>query len=213
MADRDGVEALSMRSLAQALDVVPMALYKHVADKEDLLNGMVDVVISEYASANSAASEVEGDWREGARVAVLAARRSVLAHPWVRGVIETRVLRTPMVLHHMEHLTQCFLRGGLSPDLAHHGMHVLGSRIWGFSPEMFNPPSAGAPGATKPQKRSTTPAPDPADYPGIMSVAADARTRRPQATGCDEDFEFVFALDLILDAVARLHDHGWQSPS
>jgi len=49
MADRDGVEALSMRSLAQALDVVPMALYKHVADKEDLLNGMVDVVISEYA--------------------------------------------------------------------------------------------------------------------------------------------------------------------
>jgi hypothetical protein len=46
-----------------------------------------------------------------------------------------------------------------------------------------------------------------------MSVAADARTRRPQATGCDEDFEFVFALDLILDAVARLHDHGWQSPS
>jgi len=187
-----------MRRLADGLGVVPMALYKHVADKEDLLNGMVDELIGEFGQGGP-----RGDWQNEVRQRVLAARVVVQTHPWARRLIETRTIRTAAVLAHMEAVTQAFLRGGLSPDLTHHVMHALGNRIWGFSPELFNDPSAGT--------SSTQAGLDPLDYPGILAVSADATARRPGATGCDEDFEFAFALDLILDAAARLQASGWVS--
>lgn len=207
LADREGIDAVSMRRLADTLGVVPMALYKHVTDKEDLLDGMVDAVIGEFP-ADEPDSGGEAAWKPAIRHTVLAARRIVASHPWARGALETRTRRSPAVLGYMEALTSCFLRGGVSPDLTHHAMHALGNRIWGFSPELFNDP--GRPGdRTRPAERS----PDPADYPGIVAVAADAAARRPGAVSCDEDFEFGFALDLILDAVERLHTAGWSSPT
>ncbi len=207
LADEEGADALSMRRVADALGVVPMALYRHVADKEDLLDGLVDSVIGEFA-APAGDAETTGDWRARVRAAAFDARHVVAHHPWARRAIETRTQRTPAVLAHMERLTQLFLDGGLSPDLTHHAMHVLGNRIWGFSPELFNDP-----GHQAVRRPSLGPAPDPADYPGILAIAADARGRRPDAVGCDEDFEFGFALDLILDAVHRLHESGWVSPA
>jgi hypothetical protein len=107
----------------------------------------------------------------------------------------------------MEAVTSLFLAGGLSPDLTHHVMHVLGNRIWGFSPELFNDPG----GRPAPDRPRTSGEPDPADFPGILAIAADAAARRPGATGCDEEFEFRFALDLILGAVERLQADGWSS--
>ena len=211
LADRDGIESLSMRRLAETLGVVPMALYKHVADKEDLVDGMVDTVIGEFAPGEpgepSGAGECDGHWKPTVRRTVLSARRVVASHPWARAALETRTRRTAAVLAHMETLTSAFLRGGLSADLTHHAMHALGNRIWGFSPELFNDP--GRPGGAA---RSNQPAPDLAAFPGIVAVATDAAARRPGATSCDEDFEFGFALDLILDAVERLHEAGWSSP-
>lgn len=204
LADAEGVSAVSMRRLAQTLGVVPMALYKHVADKEDLLDGMVDMLIDEMPVPDRDAS---GHWRAAVREALLAARAVVTGHPWARRTIETRTVRTPAVLAHMERVTQIFLRAGFSPDLTHHVMHLLGNRIWGFSPELFN--DAG--NAPTTQRSRTSGTPDPQDYPGIMSIATDARERRPGATGCDEDFEFDFALDAILDAVARLRRSRWVS--
>ncbi len=218
LADADGVEAVSMRRLAQELGVVPMALYKHVADKEDLLDGMVDLVVEDFREGipdqpdrpgQPGRPDPDADWRGGARARILAARRSLQAHPWVRRAIETRTRRTPIVLGHMEALTSTLLGGGLTPDLTHHAMHVLGNRIWGFSPELFTEPQGGTSGSPR---RATTPAPDPADYPGIMAVTIDAMARRPGAPSCDEEFEFVFGVDLILEAVERLHLAGWSSP-
>lgn len=208
LADREGIESLSMRRLAETLGVVPMALYKHVADKEDLLDGMVDTVIGEFASESS--DEGGAHWKPAVRRTVLSARRAVANHRWARGALETRTRRTAAVLGHMEALTSAFLRGGLSPDLTHHAMHALGNRIWGFSPELFNDP-----GRPTGRRRSSVPGPefDPETFPGIVAVATDAAARRPDATSCDEDFEFSFALDLILDAVERLHDADWLSPT
>mgnify|MGYP000860315916 FL=1 len=206
LADAEGVEAVSMRRLADRLGVVPMALYKHVSDKEDLLDGMVDRVIGEFHLDSAPPRSVS--WADAVRAALLSARSVVQRHPWARRVIETRTQRTPAVLAHMEAVTQLFLGGGLSPDLTHHVMHVMGNRIWGFSPELFNDPS-GRPASGRPR---TSGQPDPADFPGILAIAADASARRAGATGCDEEFEFRFALDLILDGIARLHAAGWTSP-
>lgn len=201
LADEGGAEGLSMRMLAQRLGVVPMALYKHVADKEDLLDGMVEQVIADLPRVSAARRST---WRSAMVAEIGAMRRLHLDHPWLRRVLETRTLRTPAVLGHMEHLTSLLLAGGFSPDLAHHVMHLLGNRIWGFSPELFN---ESVPGESV-GRRSTAPTPDPADYPGILAIATAARSSRPDATGCDEDFEFDFALDLMLDAAERLRRRG-----
>lgn len=190
-----------MRALAEQLGVVPMALYKHVADKEDLLDGMVDALIAEMPEAPALPP---GKWQEALRQTLLGARAVITAHPWARRAIETRTVRTPTVLDHMERVTQIFLRAGFSADLAHHVMHLLGNRIWGFSPELLNETDA----ARRPGKAGT---PDPADYPGILAIAADASARRPAATGCDEDFEFLFALDTIIDGIARRRRTRWTS--
>lgn len=131
LADAEGLEAVSMRALAEQLGVVPMALYKHVADKEDLLNGMVNALIAEMPEAPALPP---GKWQEALRQTLLGARAVITAHPWARRAIETRTVRTPTVLDHMERVTQIFLRAGFSADLAHHVMHLLGNRIWGFGP-------------------------------------------------------------------------------
>lgn len=211
LADDTGLDGVSMRRLAQQLGVVPMALYKHVADKEELLDGMVDLVVAEFTSPAA-----DSGWQEAVRQYVLSARRVVLRHPWARAAIETRTRRTPIVLAYMDAVAGLFIGGGFSADLTHHVMHALGNRIWGFSPELFDE-SGG---------ESESPPPDPQAqaammaefgrrYPHILQIATVATGGDPSAAGrgCDEQFEFEFALDLFLDGAARLHRSGWNSRS
>ena len=204
LADAEGIEKVSMRRLAETLGVVPMALYKHVADKDDLVDGMVDTLIGDVPAPKAAKP---GKWRAPVRETIAGTRAVISSHAWARRAFETRTLRTPAVLGYMERLSQLFLRAGFSADLTHHVMHLLGVRIWGISPELFTAP-AGVPAA---QRRVTSGTPDPADYPGIMAIAADAAARRPGSAGCDEDGEFDFALEVILDGIARLRRTGWDS--
>lgn len=207
MADEVGVDAVSMRSLSKRLGVVPMALYKHVADKEDLLAGMVDTVVAGYEAPAAGAG-----WKEAVRGRVLAARRALLRHPWARPVIESRRKRTPTVLAYMDALAGDFMAGGLSADLAHHAMHALGYRIWGFSPEAFPDPSP-LPVPADPVEREAMLREVAGVYPHIYAIAVDASGGAITESGpaCDEQFEFEFALDLLLDAFERLHDTGWTS--
>src|SRR5690242_9596542 len=132
LADGTGIDALSMRKLAQELGVVPMALYKHVANKEELLDGMLDVIVSEIDPPGT-----DPDWRRAVRQRILSARRSLLRHPWASRVIESRTAPTPTVLAYMDSMIGMFRAGGLSVDLTHHVMHAMGSRILGFSQELF----------------------------------------------------------------------------
>ena len=90
LADQSGIEALSMRSLAQDLGVVPMALYKHVANNEQLLDGMVDVILGEIDPPAGGAA-----WRPAVRLRILSARRALMRHPWASRVIESRPRPTP----------------------------------------------------------------------------------------------------------------------
>ena len=133
LADREGVGSLSMRRLATELDVVPMALYKHVANKEELLDGMLDVVVAEIDPPLTGT-----DWKTAIRERILSARRALLRHPWASRVMETRTRPTPTVMAYMDSMIGMFLGGGFSIDVTHHVLHTMGSRLMGFSQELFN---------------------------------------------------------------------------
>ena len=205
LADRIGLEALSMRTLAQALGVAPMALYKHVAHKDELIDGMVDLVIGEIA-----APEPGVPWRAAIRGRVLDARRVLLAHAWARRALETRTTQSPAALDYIESTIAVFRDAGFSDDLTHHVMHAFGSRMWGFTQELFDD------GAATP---STEPPPPEVlqamaqRYPNVLAIATTARHRSDSVVGygCDDQFEFEFALDLMLDGFARLHEQRWTS--
>jgi AcrR family transcriptional regulator len=214
LADEAGIAAVSMRRLAHRLGVVPMALYKHVADKDELLDGMVDVVIAEFAAPDPSLG-----WKDRIRQQLLWARRAVLRHPWARRAIESRTRRTPTVLAYMDSVAGMFISAGFSADLTHHVMHALGNRIWGFSPEMFDESqdSPDSPDESQPDLETDTElaAAFTQRYPHIVqiAVAATERQRPDGARGCDEQFEFEFGLDLLLDGAERLRQSGWSSGS
>lgn len=208
LADEAGIDAVSMRKLADELGVVPMALYKHLGGKDELLDGMVDLVIGEFDPPDPGA-----DWRSGVRQRVLAARRAVLRHPWARQAIESRSSRTPVVLGYMDSVAGTFLGGGFSPDLTHHVMHALGNRIWGFSPELFDEPRDDDAPPPTPEAQQAMAAEFAERFPHILAIAtaATAGDLSRVGGGCDEQFEFEFALDLLLDGFDRLRADGWSS--
>src|SRR6188472_718062 len=133
LADRDGADGLSMRRLAAELGVVPMALYKHVANKDEMFDGMIDVVIGEIDPPHT-----DADWKTSIRERILSARRALLRHPWASRVMESRTAPTPTVMAYMDSMIGMFRDGGFSMDLTHHAMHAMGSRLMGFSQELFN---------------------------------------------------------------------------
>jgi len=197
LADDAGIEALSMRHLAQELGVVPMALYKHVANKEELLDGMVDVIVGEIDPPTHA------DWKDAIRQRILSARQALLGHRWASQVIESRTQATPAVLDYMDSLMGIFRAGGFSVDLTHHVMHALGSRMWGLTRDVFPTPTPPAdPAAREAMFRQFA-----ARYPHIIEMA----TAGSAGAGCDEGFEFEFTLDVLLDGFERLHRQGWRS--
>jgi AcrR family transcriptional regulator len=197
LADEGGVESLSMRRIAQELDVVPMALYKHVANKDELLDGLIDVVVGEIDPPLEGA-----DWKTAMRERILSARRALLRHPWASRVIESRGEPTPMVIGYMDSMMGVFLAGGFSVDLMHHALHVMGSRILGFSQELYDDT------ASMPEEEAVAMWTQMADaYPNIaklLPVATSTHDGPVVGGGCDDQFEFEFALDLILDGLERL---------
>ncbi|MCM0676714.1 TetR/AcrR family transcriptional regulator C-terminal domain-containing protein [Micromonospora phytophila] len=204
LADEAGIESLSMRNLAQELGVVPMALYKHVANKEQLLDGMVDVVVGEIDPPVR-----DADWKVAIRQRILSARAVLLRHPWASRVIESRPQPTPVVLDYMNSIVGMFRSGGFSVDLTHHVMHVLGSRMWGFTQELF--PASPLP--ADPATQTATLRELAARYPHIAEIAMAVTHDEGSVVGhgCDDQFEFEFAVDLLLDGFERLHQRGWAS--
>jgi AcrR family transcriptional regulator len=205
-ADDVGIDSLSMRNLAQALGVVPMALYKHVANKQELLDGMVDIVLEEIDPPAPSA-----DWRTAVRQRVLSAREALLHHPWASRVIESRTTPTPRVLEYMDSTIGMFRAGGFSVDLTHHVMHALGSRMWGFTQEVFDTSQSSE--SLDPQVQTAMIGQMAGTYPNIVEVAMGALHDGQSVVGpgCDDQFEFEFALDLLLDGFERLHLQRWTS--
>ncbi|HTF10160.1 MAG TPA: TetR/AcrR family transcriptional regulator C-terminal domain-containing protein [Asanoa sp.] len=209
LADGAGIESLSMRNLALDLGVVPMALYKHVANKDELLGGMIDVVVGEIDPPLP-----DADWKRVIRARILSAREVLLRHPWAPLAIESRNEATPAILDYLNSMVGALRDGGFSTDLAHHVMHAMGSRILGFSQELFDASRrAGRSGTADPEPPAAFPAEAAARFPHLAAIATaashdDASVLGP---GCDDQFEFEFALDLLLNGIDRLRQQDWTS--
>jgi AcrR family transcriptional regulator len=204
LADESGIDAVSMRNLAQDLGVVPMALYKHVSNKDELLDEMINAILLEIEPLPA-----DYEWKSALRHRILSARQALLRHPWAPHVIESRQSASPVVLDYMDSLVGIFIKAGFSLDLTHHAMHALGSRMWGFIQEVFPTPAS----PNDPAEQAAMFAQFAARYPNIIEMATAANhpdeTRTTQ--GCDDQFEFEFALDLLLDGFERLHQSAWSS--
>jgi AcrR family transcriptional regulator len=198
LADRAGIEALSMRRLADELGVVPMALYKHVAHKEELLDSMIDVVVAEIDPP-----ERDTDWKSAVRKRILSAREALLRHPWASRVIEARTNPTPDVLAYMDSMIALFTENGFSISLTHHLMHAIGSRVLGFTQELFNDSQSGASQVPEMVLREMA-----LRYPNVAAIAGAAShdDETVVGPGCDDQFEFEFSLDLLLDGFERLRE-------
>ncbi len=204
LADREGVGSLSMRRVAQDLDVVPMALYKHLANKEEMLGAMLDVVVGEIDLPASGP-----DWKVAIRDRILSARQALLRHPWASRVIEVRTEPTPIVMGYMDSMIGMFRAGGFSIDLTHHAMHAMGSRLLGFSQELFNDRSDADPSMDAEMYAAMAGA-YPSIYELFSAVSHDDASVVGQ--GCDDQFEFEFALDLMLEGLERCKDRATRVP-
>ena len=202
IADSDGVEALTMRRLARALDAEAMSLYHHVRNKDDVLDGVVDLIAGEV---NDAVEQLDGPsagaaWKQAARRRILTAREVFLRHPWAPRVFENRTTTSFQVVLYHDRLVGLLRAGGFSYDLAHHALHALGSRALGFSQELFDPGDAGADAEIPPEMAAAV--------PDLVGMLAEVAHDDPGSTlgWCDDQFEFEFGLDLILDGLDRLRE-------
>ena len=210
VADADGLPALTMRRLADELGVEAMSLYHHVAGKDALLDGIADLVFEEVlASAASAGPgadavrEASVRWQDAVRARILGARTAMLRHPWAPLVIASRPAIGFAASRHVDDLVGLMRAGGLSHDLIHHGLHALGSRLYGFTQEV------GAPDPSAAEARAAARAMIDR-LPNLAAMLEAVAHDDPGSTlgWCDDQTEFEFALDVILEGLVRRASEG-----
>ena len=193
LADSAGLGALTMRSLAQELDVKPMTLYHHVANKEEILDGIIDVVFEEIELPTD-----DADWRSAMRQRATSARHVLARHPWATPLMESRANPGPATLRHHDAVIGILRRSGFSIQLTAHAYSMLDAYIYGFALQ-----EAGLPfdKDSAPEVTEAIMAHFPADaYPYLAELAVE-HVLQP---GYDYGNEFEFGLDLILDGFDRL---------
>ena len=203
IADEEGIGSLTMRHLAEELDAEAMSLYYHVANKEAILDGVVDTVIEEIEEAAGGYDVPAGvdDWQTAVRERILLARSVMLRHPWAPGVIETRTSQSLAAVRYYEGLVGLLREGGFSYDLVHHAIHALGSRALGFSQELFEPDDH-----EQGDEDAAAMLVAMADqFPYIIGMLGEVAHDDPESTlgWCDDQVEFEFGLNLILNGLER----------
>jgi AcrR family transcriptional regulator len=193
LADRGGVRSLSMRKLARELGIEAMSLYHHVANKDDLLDGMVDLVFGEIELPTG-----EADWKAAMRRRAVSARAALRRHPWAIGLMESRSTPGPATLRHHDAVLGILRTAGFSVALAAHAYAVLDSYIYGFALQ-----EAGLPFQTSEELAAvgdTILSQLPAEeFPYFTEIAVEHALQ----PGYDFGNEFEFGLDLILDGLDR----------
>ena len=192
LADAGGFESLSMRNLAQALDAGPMSLYRHFANKEELLDGMIDVVFAEIYSP-----VIGGPWKTELRERGLSAREALRRHRWAVGLMETRMSPGPASAQHHNAMLGCLREAGFPFRDAVHAYNLLDSYTYGFALQEktipFETPEQSA------EMAKVTVGEKGSEYPYLAEVVVEFAS----SGGYDYTEEFGFGLDLILDGLER----------
>ncbi|MDO8944105.1 MAG: TetR/AcrR family transcriptional regulator [Desulfobacterales bacterium] len=193
LADNEGIEALSMRKLGRELDAGAMSLYHHVANKEELLDGMVDLVFAEIELPES-----QGDWQAAMRARAVSARDVLARHRWAIPLMASRTTPGPANMRHHEAVTACLRQAGFSIRMATHANWLLDSYTFGFALQEASLPFADAGELADMIDTVFLPQLPPEQYPYLNESA----TELLQSDYNPAD-EFPYGLSLILDALER----------
>jgi AcrR family transcriptional regulator len=196
LADERGTEELTMRKLAKELGVEAMSLYNHVTSKGDLLDGMIDLIFSEIDSP-----AVGGDWKAELRKRAVSTRAALLRHRWAVGEMEGRTNHGPSNMKVHDAVLGCLRAAGFSIEMTVHAMSVQDAYIYGFALQQTDMSSQTPEDfAAEAQRQMVDYADALADYPHLVEVVGGYVAK----AGYDYDREFLFGLDVILDALERL---------
>jgi AcrR family transcriptional regulator len=193
VADSAGVRALTIRTLAAELGVTPMSVYYYVANKSEILDGIVDEVFSEIDLPPG-----DGDWRSEIRRRATSARRVLSRHPWAIALLESRKTPGPATLRHHDAMIGTLREAGFSVEMTAHAYALLDSYVYGFAIQEaalpFDGPETVA-GVSEPMMEQF-----PAgEYPHLVEMA----TEHILQPGYDFGNEFEFGLNVILDALTK----------
>jgi AcrR family transcriptional regulator len=196
LADQDGIAALSMRTVAQELGVKAMSLYNHVANKEDMVDGMVDVVFGEIGLPPRGA-----DWKTAMRRRAISAREVLARHPWAIGLMESRSRPGPATLQHHDAVIGCLREAGFSIAMTAHAYSLLDSYTYGFALQQARLPIKTAEVVIE-VAENTLRRFAVHEYPHLTELTVE-HVLQP---GYDYADELEFGLDLILDGLERVRD-------
>lgn len=194
LADREGIDGLSMRRLAGALGAGAMSLYHYVANREELLDAMIDVVFEEIEFPTQ-----EADWQSAMRQRAVSARDVLRRHPWAIGLMGSRTSPGPANFRHHEAVTACLRRAGFSVLMATHVNWLLDSYVYGFALQEASLPFGTAEELADMLEGVFIPQLPPDQFPSLNESAAALF-----AAGYDPAEEFFFGLDLVLAAIEPL---------
>ena len=195
-ADAGGLEALSMRTLAEKLEVAPMALYRHVADKDDLIGAMVDAVFAEIGVPAAG-----GDWKTAIRRWAVSVRETLSRHRWAIGLMESRRSPGPANLRHHDAVIGRLRAAGFSLAMTAHALSLLNSYIYGFALTAMNLPFETTAEVAEVAQHLLQRVPVN-EYPNLVEFI----TEHAMKPGYDHEGQFEYGLDVILDGLERVRD-------
>jgi AcrR family transcriptional regulator len=196
VADQGGVASLTMRKLAETLGVEAMSLYYYVADKDEILDGMVDLVFGEIDLPSR-----EADWKAAMRQRAISARDALTRHPWAIGVMDSRPNPGPATLRHHDAVIGNLRQAGFPIALAAHAFSVIDSYVYGFALQALNLPFDTSEELEKVAEAMLREMPAD-EYPYLTEMIVE-HALQPGYSYADE---FEFGLDLILDGLERARD-------
>jgi AcrR family transcriptional regulator len=196
LADARGIDSLTMRKLGQELGVEAMSLYNHVANKDDILDGIVDLVFAEIEVPSDRV-----DWKAAMRRRGISVREVLVRHPWATSLMQSRTRPGPATLRHNDSVIGTLRTAGFTIDLAAHAFSVLDGYIYGFALQQVNLPSHTSEESAALARNIFEQL--PADQYPHMAEMITGYALKP---GYDYAKEFEFGLDLILDGLERLRD-------
>ena len=193
LADAEGIEALTMRRLAQELGVEAMTLYYHVANKDDILGGIVDIVVGEFDPPGDGP-----DWQAAIRRTAISAHDTLVRHKWAANLLLSGGVREAR-LRYMDGILGCLRAGGFSAEMTHHAYHALDSHILGFT--LWQVGMALEDRSLPDMAKTFLSELSVEDYPHLAEHIEQHIAERP-----GEKSEFEFGLDLILDGLERMRE-------